>query len=58
MQVSAGDVARTGMNNAGPRMTSHGPARVRLGARTFWRSEVSGGRSDAQTGALGLWQAL
>jgi hypothetical protein len=31
------------------RMTSRGPACVRLGVRVSWRSQVAGGRGDAQT---------
>jgi len=40
------------------RRTSHVPARVRLGARATWRSQVPGGGVDAQTGALDRCQAL
>ncbi len=40
----------------GARTTSHGPGRVRRYARTTWRSRVSGGRGDTQTGRA-RWSA-
>jgi len=40
------------------RMTSHGPAWGRLGARVTWRSRGPGGGSALTQVALVLWQAL
>ncbi len=40
------------------RTTWHVPEWVRLGARATWRSQVPGGRCDAQTHALDRCQAL
>ena len=64
--LCADDVARAGTGPACARTTSHGPGRGRLYARTTWRSPVSGGRGDAQTGrarslpgdVTALWLAL